>query len=552
VIRDVYVHSSPTWTGISFLYVTNALVQNITASDFSEGIRIEASSNVNITDNTISSSQEGIHLYNCRYTAISNNKISASTSSALWIVVSTNITITSNEALNNEAGITVSSSKYINIANDLVSRSGTGVWLEYSGNVSVVGNTISNSFGDGVYILSSSEPIRTYHNNFVNNKIQAYVVAYFPDNGTHTWDNGYPSGGNYWSDYNGVDHCSGSAQNICGKPDGIGDTAYYIDALNLDHYPLIYPWGPREASPPSWPGGTTLTAFNLGPFSLSLNWTSAIDDTWVAKYRVYQGSNLVAEMSSSIQSYSVNGVLPATAYFFRVEAGDPWNNWSTEGPSLNVTTPDIPPLPPPEHGAILFYRLKFVHQVRQGEPLNTTNEFWNLGDTSLMITGVTVTSDLGTFSLLSSNQQYPTICGAYSGALGVGVGQGQTLKKSIVIPTTASTGNHTLTVSVEWQYLGLQQIYPNSTPIPCWFYTTPLSLQFWVEVQTGLRPPTSPNPPSSQSPGNGPSTSNPSTQNLVNWIGSRLPLALGIYLILVVSVVFFLVRARKRAGMTRM
>ena len=39
------------------------------------------------------------------------------------------------------------------------------------------------------------------------------------------WDNGYPSGGNYWSGYS--DH------------DSIGDTAYIVDENNQDNYPLM-------------------------------------------------------------------------------------------------------------------------------------------------------------------------------------------------------------------------------------------------------------------------------------------------------------------------
>jgi hypothetical protein len=45
----------------------------------------------------------------------------------------------------------------------------------------------------------------------------------------NTWDDGYPSGGNYWSDYNGYDS----------DHDGIGDTPYFIDENNTDHYPLM-------------------------------------------------------------------------------------------------------------------------------------------------------------------------------------------------------------------------------------------------------------------------------------------------------------------------
>jgi len=54
----------------------------------------------------------------------------------------------------------------------------------------------------------------------------------------NTWDKGYPSGGNYWSDYNGTDLYSGPYQNVTGS-DGIGDTPYVIDSSDIDHYPLM-------------------------------------------------------------------------------------------------------------------------------------------------------------------------------------------------------------------------------------------------------------------------------------------------------------------------
>lgn len=54
----------------------------------------------------------------------------------------------------------------------------------------------------------------------------------------NVWDYGYPSGGNYWSDYNGTDLFSGKSQNETGS-DGIGDAPYFIDADNTDRYPLM-------------------------------------------------------------------------------------------------------------------------------------------------------------------------------------------------------------------------------------------------------------------------------------------------------------------------
>jgi nitrous oxidase accessory protein NosD len=57
----------------------------------------------------------------------------------------------------------------------------------------------------------------------------------------NTWDDGYPSGGNYWSNYTGIDEYSGPSQNETGS-DGIGDTPYVIDENNTDRYPLMAPF----------------------------------------------------------------------------------------------------------------------------------------------------------------------------------------------------------------------------------------------------------------------------------------------------------------------
>ena len=63
--------------------------------------------------------------------------------------------------------------------------------------------------------------------------------------GNNTWDDCYPSGGNYWSDYSGVDAYSGVYQNETGR-DGIGDTPYVIDEYNIDRYPLMTAYPPIQ------------------------------------------------------------------------------------------------------------------------------------------------------------------------------------------------------------------------------------------------------------------------------------------------------------------
>jgi len=70
----------------------------------------------------------------------------------------------------------------------------------------------------------------------IDNTIQVYSFE-----SANIWDDGYPSGGNYWSDYDGSDLFSGQYQNLI-RSDGMGDTPYIIDVNNIDRYPLANPW----------------------------------------------------------------------------------------------------------------------------------------------------------------------------------------------------------------------------------------------------------------------------------------------------------------------
>ena len=93
-------------------------------------------------------------------------------------------------------------------------------------------NTIAGN-NKGIEIDFSKS--KFYHNNIIGNTIQVNI---YTTTFSIAWDNGYPSGGNYWSDYTGVDNYRGANQNQKGH-DGIGDTPYVINALNIDHYPLM-------------------------------------------------------------------------------------------------------------------------------------------------------------------------------------------------------------------------------------------------------------------------------------------------------------------------
>jgi nitrous oxidase accessory protein NosD len=60
---------------------------------------------------------------------------------------------------------------------------------------------------------------KLWHNNFVDNSQQVYLYC---TGSANIWDDCYPSGENYWSDYTGTDVNS----------DGIGDTHCTIEGSN--------------------------------------------------------------------------------------------------------------------------------------------------------------------------------------------------------------------------------------------------------------------------------------------------------------------------------
>lgn len=112
-----------------------------------------------------------------------------------------------------DSGIYANSSNDHNINNNIITNNNYGIYLEFSSN-----NTI-------------------FHNTFVNNTYHVHVNSVLDS----TWDDGYPSGGNYWSDYDSADLYSGPYQNESGS-DGIGDTPYIIHEDNQDNYPLMSPY----------------------------------------------------------------------------------------------------------------------------------------------------------------------------------------------------------------------------------------------------------------------------------------------------------------------
>jgi YVTN family beta-propeller protein/parallel beta-helix repeat protein len=170
--------------------------------------------NVTIKDTTITKGWVGILLYSSYGNVLSGNNFANIRNASIALVSGDDNTLS---------------------CNNVAANSGYGIVIESSsdGNVLSGNNITADSYG--IY-LDSSYSNMIFHNNFLNNTEQTEVF-----NSTNTWDNGYPSGGNYWSDYQTR---YPSAAEIDGS--GIWNTPYVIDANNTDRYPLMTPWSSVE------------------------------------------------------------------------------------------------------------------------------------------------------------------------------------------------------------------------------------------------------------------------------------------------------------------
>ena len=152
----------------------------------------------------------------------------------------TDVLVEGQDLNNGTVGVALAFSSANRIANNTVLRNWMGIDLFHSNDNSIHNNAAAlNTYGIG---LSQSDNNVLYHNNIIDNSNQAY-----DDTNTNRWDDGYPFGGNYWSDYSGLDDKRGPNQNEPGS-DGIGDTPYTIDVDSRDRYPLMNPLG--EFIPP--------------------------------------------------------------------------------------------------------------------------------------------------------------------------------------------------------------------------------------------------------------------------------------------------------------
>ena len=265
---------------VSANYVTIRGFTITNATEFQKaGIYINSSGHSNVSDNIVSNNNFGIHLSSSSYNnSLQNNTVSNNHIIGIYLDNSSCNTITNNIAnMNEQKNIVLDSGSLNTLINNTASYSGSGIYILYSSDNVLLNNTVSEDLY-GIYLFSScdnnltgnivssntgelggitlfwnsNDNTLTSNNVSSNSQYGIYLDAsynnliynnYFNntnnsfDDGTNIWNTSNTTGpniiggpfigGNYWSDYTGVDN----------NGNGFGDTPYDI-GTNKDFLPL--------------------------------------------------------------------------------------------------------------------------------------------------------------------------------------------------------------------------------------------------------------------------------------------------------------------------
>jgi len=256
-IRDnhrSWVHPSPDedFTGIKVRNCDEVWIHNNSISENRCNVYVYNSTDVIIEFNTITDGTAIPYvyptpppirgIYSVDSQAIIANNIIWDTMRGIDIMNADQNTIVAGNTFNRLTTLRHEYGLYLNNASILVERNTfnavhTGIYAVHTNNSLITNNTFNENMYYSLWLIDCHYN-HIFHNAFFDTDIgdsQAF------DDCINFWNAAYPVGGNYWSDYTGMDLFSGVKQNEFGN-DGFGDTPYLIAGSGcLSYYPLMVP-----------------------------------------------------------------------------------------------------------------------------------------------------------------------------------------------------------------------------------------------------------------------------------------------------------------------
>ena len=248
-------------------------------------------------------------------------------------------------------GISLSDSSDVVIANNSI----TGIWnififddvlyagiyVEGGGSNVISGNTfggnggdlylvqtqdnliVGNNITDGIFLDGSSKNT-IYHNNFF------YTFDVSPDkDAINVWDDGYPSGGNYWKGYYAAEIGSSA----------IGNTPFAVDSNNTDRYPLIEPFNSTFYTLQTTPPEVSLQSpFNQAYGNFSVPLAFSVDVLAPVKAVNWTGYSLDGKQNVTVTDSTMLTGLSSGRHNITVYANDTYGNMGASE-TVNFTIP---------------------------------------------------------------------------------------------------------------------------------------------------------------------------------------------------------------------
>jgi parallel beta-helix repeat protein len=222
--------------GVAFSGRSNLVIKNLIIENYQNGISLQYSNKVLITNNTLTSSTIGLAY--CQDCVILNNTIKES-GIAIIMGASNRIDISNNNLSANHQGIDLEASpgtvSDVNIVDNSISQgSSNAIKLNSPSNVLISNNSIKNC-SYAIQVISLKENITVTQNNFVSNSFN--IKQFINNKVTCSFDEG--TKGNYWSDYKAKYPMAKEIDRIYDTPYGLKSADYPFESY--DYYPLVNP-----------------------------------------------------------------------------------------------------------------------------------------------------------------------------------------------------------------------------------------------------------------------------------------------------------------------
>lgn len=227
IVRDgTYLENVDVNKSLTIMSENGPSLTIVKAADSSDQVFMVTIDDVVISGFTVSNGRDGIGFSSSNSTVI-NCLVEGNSRYGIGLWKSNNVIINSTVNGNKLGGINIWALYNQVISSTIEDNQEYGIGLFGSGNGLIKQCVIKND-NCGISLGSSNSYV-IYHNNFVDNPTQISS-----DGSANTWDNGFPSGGNYWSDY--IYRYPNAAEI---DSSGIWNTPYTITSTDKDNYPLM-------------------------------------------------------------------------------------------------------------------------------------------------------------------------------------------------------------------------------------------------------------------------------------------------------------------------